>query len=112
MKSLNEIKTYTDFIEEHLKDLDDDFLYNDDDFLNSFFTNPAEAVRAIHYEEYKYSDKFAYFDNYDNLVSANSLSEVIELPNIIEYLKEEGYFLDDYKNYLNNIRNKKNLSSK
>ena len=48
------------------------YYYNDDDFFAmAFGTNVLEAVRAVCYGDYRYSDDYVKFDGYGNLESAN-----------------------------------------
>lgn len=49
-----------------------DYYENDEDFFNLFFENkPDEAVRAVCYGDYRYSDDFVRFNAYGNLESFN-----------------------------------------
>lgn len=51
----------------------EDYCYeiNDEDFFNVYFTEPMEAVRAVCFGEYRYSDDYVRFDAYRNLKSAS-----------------------------------------
>lgn len=114
MENLSEIKSYRDFMEEYLKDLDDGELlnlyneyneydqiyYNDEDFLDEFFSTPTEAVRAVYYGDYKYSDRYVKFNGYGNLDSADFLDDFIYLFELIDNLKDGEYLLDEYNDYL------------
>lgn len=53
--------------------LDDIYYYNNDDdfFAMVFGTNVLDAVRAVCYGDYRYSDDYVKFDGYGNLESAN-----------------------------------------
>lgn len=43
---------------------------NDEEFFNTFFFNdPYEAVRAVHFGDYNYSDPYVRFDGYGNIES-------------------------------------------
>ena len=66
----------------------DDICYycNDDDFFAmAFGTNVLDAVRAVCYGNYKYSDDYVRFDAYGNLESANSY----EIMNMYDLYKNE-----------------------
>lgn len=48
------------------------YYYNDDDFFAmAFGTNVLDAVRAVCYGDYRYSDDYVRFNSYGNLESAN-----------------------------------------
>lgn len=51
----------------------EDYCYeiNDEDFFNVYFTEPMEAVRAVCFGEYRYSDDYVRFDVYRNLKSVS-----------------------------------------
>lgn len=51
----------------------EDYCYeiNDEDFFNVYFTEPMEAVRAVCFGKYRYSDDYVRFDAYRNLKSAS-----------------------------------------
>ena len=62
------------------------YYYNDDDFFAmAFGTNVLDAVRAVCYGNYKYSDDYVRFDAYGNLESANSY----EIMNMYDLYKNE-----------------------
>ena len=47
-----------------------DVCSNDEEFFNVYFNdNPAEAVRAAFYGDYKYMDEYVRFDGYGNIES-------------------------------------------
>lgn len=51
----------------------EDYCYeiNDEEFFNVYFTEPMEAVRAVCFGEYRYSDDYVRFDAYRNLKSVS-----------------------------------------
>jgi hypothetical protein len=54
----------------------DDRIYNNDDsFLDENFSSVNDAVRAVSYGEYKYSDKYVKFNGYGNLESFTHLTD-------------------------------------
>lgn len=62
------------------------YYYNDDDFFNMMFgTNVLDAVRAVCYGDYNYSDDYVRFDAYGNLESAN----MYEIMNMYNLYKDE-----------------------
>lgn len=62
------------------------YYYNDDDFFAmAFGTNVLDAVRAVCYGNYNYSDDYVRFDAYGNLESANSY----EIMNMYDLYKNE-----------------------
>lgn len=80
---------------------------NDDDFFNTYFNNNViEAVRAVSFGEYKYSDEYVKFNAYGNL---ESLSEYEYNKLLEEYADEiaERYLelvesgdIEDYANVI------------
>lgn len=48
-----------------------DYRDNDEEFFDTFFTKPMDAVRAAYFGKYKYSDEYVRFDGYGNLKSAS-----------------------------------------
>jgi hypothetical protein len=52
----------------------DEIYNNDEDFFDTFFKSTFDAVRAISYGSYVYSDEYVKFDGYGNLVSFNYMS--------------------------------------
>lgn len=69
---------YNDFLRENNYS-DDEIFYNDEDFFNTFFSSPLEAVRASYYGDYNYNDNFVKFDGYGNLDSADYLDDLMDL---------------------------------
>jgi hypothetical protein len=76
---------------------DDDEIYsNDVDFLNTYFTDVDQAVRAVCYGEYKYMDEWVRFNGYGNLETLNyfTTNDLVEsVETIAEYIFEnqEGF---------------------
>ena len=51
---------------------DIEYFYNNEEFFNIFFgINTIEAVRAVCFGDYRYTDEFVKFNGYGNLESAN-----------------------------------------
>ena len=56
-----------------------EYFYNDEEFFNIFFgINTMEAVRAVCFGDYRYSDEFVKFNGYGNLVSVNQYEIIAE----------------------------------
>lgn len=67
-----------------------DYYENGEDFFLEHFTNPAEAVRAALFGNYRYNDDYVRFNGYENLVSFNECE-------LMEGAREQ---LDDLANYI------------
>lgn len=75
---------------------DDEIYPNNVDFLNTYFTDVDQAVRAVCYGEYKYMDEWVRFNGYGNLVTLNYVTpnDLVEsVETIAEYIFEnrEGF---------------------
>ena len=70
-----------------------DFWENDEEFFNTFFENPMDAVRATYYGYYNYNDDYVKFNGYGNIDSyseeekneeiKNNIDDIVD--NLIEY---------------------------
>lgn len=71
---------------------DSEIYSNDDEFFEIFFSGKViEAVRAVSYGEYNYSDNYVKFNGYGNLESFNhfSIDDLEDFPQVIaEYAIE------------------------
>ena len=66
-----------------------DYYENDDDFFNTYFSNNViEAVRAVSFGDYNYSDDYVRFDAYENLESASEYEYYSELENYADEIAE------------------------
>lgn len=77
---------------------EDEIFTNDDDFFNTFFDGKViDAVRAVSYGEYKYSDDYVRFNGYGNLESFNrhGAIEHIDITAIAEDILENPRNYDD-----------------
>ena len=75
---------------------DDEIYYNDEYFFNVFFENRVlEAVRAVSFGEYNYSDTYVKFNGYANLETFNDVSDEIDISELAEYIKEHPEDFDD-----------------
>ena len=61
-----------------------DFWENDEEFFNTFFDNPMEAVRASYYGNYNYNDDYVRFDGYGNLESFSEWKKNEEIKDNID----------------------------
>lgn len=62
---------------------------NDDDFFNTFFSNNViEAVRAVSFGDYNYSDNYVKFNAYGNLESASEYEFERELEDNADEIAE------------------------
>lgn len=67
---------------------DSEICYNDEDFFNTFFSQVMDAVRAIAYGEYSYTDEFVRFNGYANLETTNKPADWIDLSEIADDILE------------------------
>lgn len=76
---------------------DDEIYYNNKLFFKLFFEgNIDEAIRAVLYGEYEYTDRFVKFNGHSNLESFECLKDNIDLEEIAEHIaeNEEDYYLE------------------
>lgn len=75
----------------------DDYIYeNDEEFFETFFTKPIEAVRSAHFGDYRFNDELVQFDGYGNLESFN-LMTIDKLPDFIENVAD--VVINNFDNY-------------
>ena len=74
---------------------------NTDDFFETYFTTPMEAVRATHFGHYNYSDEYVWFNAYGNLDSANFEEDLplADPTDMAEWYMEHDWALDDLRAY-------------
>ena len=66
-----------------------EYYENDDDFFNTYFSNNViEAVRAVSFGDYNYSDDYVRLDAYGNLESASEYEYYSELENYADEIAE------------------------
>ena len=74
-----------------------DYYENGEDFFIEHFTNPAEAVRAALFGNYRYNDDYVRFNGYENLVSFNECELMEGARELITDLA--NYILLAYKDF-------------
>ena len=70
-----------------------EFWENDEEFFNTFFNNPMDAIRATYYGNYNYNDDYVKFNGYGNIDSYSEYDRIEEIKdniddivdNLIEY---------------------------
>jgi hypothetical protein len=73
-----------------------EYYYNDDDFFSIFFgINTMDAVRAVCFGDYNYSDDFVKFNGYGNLESANKYEVMSEFEFEKEFIADKIIELAD-----------------
>lgn len=66
-----------------------EYYENDDNFFNTYFNNNViEAVRAVSFGDYNYSDDYVRLDAYGNLESASEYEYYSELENYADEIAE------------------------
>ncbi len=67
---------------------DDEVFNNDEEFLNTFFSNANDAVRAASYGDYNYSHSYVKFNGYANLDSSDYISTFVDVSEIANDILE------------------------
>ena len=65
-----------------------DFWENDEEFFNTFFDNPMEAIRATYYGNYNYNDEYVKFNGYGNIDSYSEYERIEEIKDNIDDIVE------------------------
>ncbi len=72
----------------------------DDDFFENFFSNPAEAARAVYFGEIEsWNASYVCFNGAGNLEASNSLETLISIYDLANHINRNQ---DDYENILYN----------
>ena len=80
----------------------DDRVYNNGgSFLDEMFSSPSDAVAAVCYGEYKFTDDFVKFDGYANLQSGNYLNDLVDKGMFLDLLEDSEYNINEYEEYKN-----------
>ena len=74
-----------------------DFWENDEEFFNTFFDNPMEAIRATYYGDYNYNDEYVKFNGYGNI---DSYTEYERIEEIKDNIDDIVYCLIEYYEYI------------
>ena len=61
-----------------------EFWENDEEFFNTFFDNPMEAIRATYYGNYNYNDEYVKFNGYGNIDSYTEYERIEEIKDNID----------------------------
>ena len=61
-----------------------EFWENDEEFFNTFFNNPMEAIRATYYGDYNYNDEYVKFNGYGNIDSYSEYERIEEIKDNID----------------------------
>ena len=61
-----------------------EFWENDEEFFNTFFNNPMEAIRATYYGDYNYNDDYVKFNGYGNIDSYSEYERIEEIKDNID----------------------------
>lgn len=121
MKNLNNVKTYQNFLIKKLNEINDpelltiynqvlsdyDYIFDNtnEEPLNSLFSSPIEAIKAVCYGNYKYMSPYAKLNGDGNLESVYILKDAIFIDELAENIvyQDYDYFIDEYKTYLDEI---------
>lgn len=86
-----------------------DYQINDEDFFDVYFKKADDAVRAVCYGDYNYTDDYVKFDGYGNLESCDkynleeelrsNIDEIVE--RIIDLKNDTIFYNDDINKILN-----------
>lgn len=86
---------------------------NEDDFINEYFSTPAEAVKAAVFGHYSYGDDYVWFNGYANIESG-SFEDTLPLTSAQElaewFVKNENYsdidYLDEMSDFIEYMENR------
>ena len=77
-----------------------DFFENDEEFFNTFFDNPMEAIRATYYGNYNYNDDYVKINGYGNIDSYSEYERIEEIKDSIDDIVDNliEYYYNIYIN--------------
>ena len=77
-----------------------EFWENDEEFFNTFFDNPMDAIRATYYGNYNYNDDYVKFNGYGNIDSYSEYERIEEIKDNIDDIVENlvEYYYNIYIN--------------
>ncbi len=80
---------------------EDEIHENEEEFFSTYFSDVLEAVRAVCFGEYTYSDHYVMFNGYGNLETTNYAEEWIDLDELTNAIIDEpdGELMDLIKIY-------------
>ena len=81
------LSIYDDYCEE-AGYMDDKVYWNDDELFEVFFSNTIDAVRAVSFGSYNYTDRFVKFNGYANLDSSDYLTGLIDIDDMVSYIAD------------------------
>lgn len=86
----NQLRDMVEYVNDYDGSLESLKYYeNDDDFFNTYFSDDViEAVRAVSFGDYNYSDDYVRFDAYGNLKSASEYEYYSELEEYADEIAE------------------------
>ena len=76
----------------------DDYIYsNDEEFFDTYFSGAMDAVRAVCFGDYHFSDEYVWFNGYGNLESSD-FPELYTDDSFFEWLVDNhSELLDDFE---------------
>lgn len=85
-----------------------EFFENDEEFFNTYFNSPMEAIRATYYGDYNYNDDYVRFNGYGNIDSYDEYEKNEEIKdciddivdNLIEYYDCIGIYNEELEDLL------------
>ena len=94
LTNAEKIALFNEYASEH--DADDMIFDFTDDFLNEYFSTPADAARAVHFGRVNWGDDYVRFNGYGNLTT---MSEY-EAAEFADMFTREIYDADEYGEYI------------
>ena len=89
-----------------------EFWGNDEEFFNTFFESPMDAIRATHYGDYNYNDDYVRLNAYGNIESFSEWERNEEIKDniddIVDNLVEYYYNIYIYDHELENLLSEEN----
>lgn len=85
-----------------------EFWENDEEFFNTYFNSPMEAIRATYYGDYNYNDDYVRFNGYGNIDSYDEYEKNEEIrgciddivDNLVEYYDCIGIYNEELEDLL------------
>ena len=89
------IGLYNDYLSNN--NYDGYYYDNDEYFFNDMFSSPMEAVRAVYYGDYRYTDEYVRFNGYGNLESCDGYDikdEALDDDDFLQSLVDDDTVVD------------------